>query len=299
MRSAFGRHFASSRSGKTTAAGFTAITATTPFLVNGFAGATQHPRSRRYASSTVATAAESTIKAVPNKARSSESSSLMKWYEGHLEASPVRTKMATGGLLWGVGDAVAQIVPGLLAGEEEPPESKKRKGSKKSTPIVPYDFARTARAVFFGFSIHAPSSHVHFNFLEWMTVKGGFTGMAIPVFKTVMEQFVYWSWVSNSMYHGAMGAMQGHNLNQIYDRIEDVLWETQKAQWVFWIPIQLLNFKFVPVRHQLNVVLLTSIAWTALLSGWYPPENGEEGEDLSGFVEEATEDATKVVEQKT
>jgi hypothetical protein len=32
-----------------------------------------------------------------------------------------------------------------------------------------------------------------------------------------------------------------------------------------------LNFRYVPVRHQLNVVLLTSIAWTALLSMWYPP----------------------------
>ena len=73
------------------------------------------------------------------------------------------------------------------------------------------------------------------------------------------------------MYHGAMGAMQGMTPQQIYDRIADVLWETQKAQWVFWIPIQLLNFQFIPVRHQLNVVLLTSIVWTALLSAWYPP----------------------------
>ena len=63
--------------------------------------------------------------------------------------------------------------------------------------------------------------------------------------------------------------------SQIYDRIADVLWETQKAQWVFWIPVQLLNFQFVPVRHQLNVVLLTSIVWTALLSAWYPPEDSE------------------------
>jgi protein Mpv17 len=75
-----------------------------------------------------------------------------------------------------------------------------------------------------------------------------------------------------------MGAMQGLNLEQIYNRIADVLWETQKAQWVFWIPIQLLNFRFVPVRHQLNVVLLTSIVWTALLSAWYPPAEEEKVE---------------------
>lgn len=69
--------------------------------------------------------------------------------------------------------------------------------------------------------------------------------------------------------------MQGKTFQQIYDRIADVLWDTQKAQWVFWIPVQLLNFNFVPVRHQLNVVLLTSVVWTALLSAWYPPEEDD------------------------
>lgn len=64
------------------------------------------------------------------------------------------------------------------------------------------------------------------------------------------------------MYHSAMGYMQGQNTEQVVQRIKDVLWETQKAQWVFWIPVQLLNFQFVPVRHQLNVVLITSVVWT-------------------------------------
>lgn len=49
-----------------------------------------------------------------------------------------------------------------------------------------------------------------------------------------------------------------------------------QAQWVFWIPVQLLNFRYVPVRHQLNVVLGTSIVWTALLSMWYPPMKNED-----------------------
>ena len=110
------------------------------------------------------------------------------------------------------------------------------------------------------------------------------------------------------MYHAAMGAMQGQGPQEIYDRICDLLMDMQKAQWVrihqsydryhhdsnsrtnyknefispsspfasfflqaFWIPVQLINFNFVPVRHQLNVVLLTSVVWTALLSMWYPP----------------------------
>ncbi|KAL7442067.1 hypothetical protein ACHAXM_011294 [Skeletonema potamos] len=192
----------------------------------------------------------------------------VEWYEGHLSSRPVLTKAITGACLWGLGDVVAQVVPTMIQDDDGDGDTKKKE--------FHYDIPRTARAVTFGFAIHAPLSHVHYNLLEWMTVKGGFTGLSIPIFKTVMEQFVYWSWFSNSLYHGAMGAMQGKNMDEIQNRIKDVLWDTQVAQWKFWIPVQLLNFQFVPVRHQLNVVLLTSVVWTALLSAWYPPE--EEGE---------------------
>lgn len=214
-------------------------------------------------SSSVAATAKATGTTTP-KQHVEGTKSFMEWYEGHLNERPVITKMITGAFLWGVGDAVAQVVPRLT-------------DRTSPTSSWDYDWPRTARAVIFGFGIHAPTAHVHYNFLEWLTVKAGVTGMSIPIFKAVLEQFVYWSWFSNSMYHAAMGAMQGRSPEQIYQRLVDVLWETQKAQWVFWIPIQLLNFQFVPVRHQLNVVLLTSIVWTALLSAWYPPENDDDG----------------------
>jgi len=214
------------------------------------------------------------------------SKSFLEWYEGHLQARPVPTKMVTGSILWGLGDVVAQIVPTLFfdGGESTGSDiadvpskdgAASTSTSKSTSKELVYDYPRTARAMIFGFAIHAPLSHAHFNLLEWMTVKGGFTGLGIPVFKAFMEQFVYWSWFSNSLYHGAMGAMQGKSPQEVYDYISDVLWETQKAQWVFWIPVQLLNFRFVPVRHQLNVVLVTSVVWTALLSAWYPPEEEE------------------------
>lgn len=211
------------------------------------------------------------------------------WYESHLDSSPVRTKMFTGSLLWGLGDMVAQLVPHFFF-EDESDKKDIVNGNSAAKPFV-YDYARTGRAVFFGFAVHAPLSHVHFNFLEWMTVRGGFQGLSVPIFKTVMEQFVYWSWFSNSLYHGAMGAMQGWTAQQCYDRIADVLWDTQKAQWVFWIPVQLLNFNFVPVRHQLNVVLLTSVVWTALLSAWYPPAEEGKSEENTKVIETIDESA--------
>ena len=90
-----------------------------------------------------------------------------------------------------------------------------------------------------------------------------------------------------------MGAMLGMTPQQIYDRIADVLWETQKAQWVFWIPVQLLNFQFVPVRHQLNVVLVTSVVWTALLSYWYPPAEQPTTNNTNNDKEDHTDKESK------
>jgi protein Mpv17 len=143
--------------------------------------------------------------------------------------------MVTGGILWSVGDAVAQLVPPLTHGQ--------------ALSTIRYDWARTGRAGFFGFAIHAPTSHLHFNFLEWMTVQSGFTGLQIPVFKAFMEQFVYWSWISNSMYHAAMGAMQGMNLEQIVRRIEDVLWDTQKVRTLSPPPLKVFGL----CRHRLDL----------------------------------------------
>ena len=73
-------------------------------------------------------------------------------------------------------------------------------------------------ACIFGGGIHAPIAHVHYNFLESLTVrvnalKWGAYGPT--VFKTIMEQFVYWSWFSNALYHAAMGAMQGYTLEMV------------------------------------------------------------------------------------
>jgi len=282
------------------------------------AAATKAAASTASTTITTATTATTTATTAP------KAFSILGWYEGHLTARPVLTKMLTGSVLWGIGDCVAQVIPHYAAGAG----TVAVESSAVVAPPLVYDFARTGRAVFFGFAIHAPTSHVHFNFLEYMTNKAGVTGLAIPVFKAFMEQvrivlrrlvvwlfcvhctrrlwlfvslhvshtgltfflhlrqFVYWSWISNSLYHGTMGVMQGQTLEQSYQRICDVLWETQKAQWVFWIPIQLLNFRYVPIRHQLNVVLLTSIVWTALLSAWYPPQSTD------AKTEEALEAAT-------
>ena len=112
------------------------------------------------------------------------SNGFIKWYEEHLNSHPVTTKAITGFVLWGIGDFIAQVILATFQ-YDSVYDSDEGAVTKKE---FQYDFSRTERAMFFGFAIHAPLSHVHFNFLEWMTKKGGFTGLQIPVFKTIMDQ---------------------------------------------------------------------------------------------------------------
>ena len=104
---------------------------------------------------------------------STESRSLLATYEKHLKARPVVTKMVTGCCLWGIGDGVGQVVPAVAANQQS---------------TLEYDWERTGRACLFGFALHAPTSHLHFNFLEWMTTRANVTGLGIPIFKAFMEQ---------------------------------------------------------------------------------------------------------------
>lgn len=135
-----------------------------------------------------AAAAKPTTLSIP----SNSNRGFLPWYEHHLKQRPVSTKAVTGSILWGIGDVVAQIVPKVFFDDESDDKTSSSNESKASSSSISvldtYNFERTGRAMFFGFAIHAPLSHVHFNFLEWMTVKGGFTGLSIPVFKTIMEQ---------------------------------------------------------------------------------------------------------------
>jgi hypothetical protein len=144
------------------------------------AGASAGEATIASASKAAATATVDATSAASTATTKAKGFSFLAWYEGHLNARPVFTKMCTGSILWGIGDGVAQIVPHMSASN----------ASSSSTPLPPleYDWPRTGRAVFFGFAIHAPTSHVHFNFLEYITVRAGVTGLSIPVFKAFMEQ---------------------------------------------------------------------------------------------------------------
>lgn len=184
-------------------------------------------------------------------------SSFAAWYEVWLARRPLLVKAVTSGVLYGTGDFIAQAAVA---------------GSWRAFCEHPFDSARFARAVIYGGVFYPPLAHAHFNFLEYLVVVRWNMGEAwVPWVKMAIEQFVYWSYFSNAYYHVVIGALQGLSPLGCLHRVAATLWPTMKAQWALWVPAQVVNFKYVPVRHQLNFVLILSLVWTTFLSLAFQP----------------------------
>ena len=91
--------------------------------------------------------------------------------------------------------------------------------------------------------------------------------------------------------------MAGESSETAYDNVRNNLWRVLKANWCLWpvaqvwgvgcgvwvlaypslslsLPpasLQLINFRLVPVVHQLNFVLVVSLGWATYLSWSTPP----------------------------
>jgi protein Mpv17 len=60
--------------------------------------------------------------------------------------------------------------------------------------------------------------------------------------------------------------MAGESFETAWGNVRNKLWPVLKANWCIWPLVQIINFKFVPVVHQLNFVLLVSLGWATYLS---------------------------------
>jgi protein Mpv17 len=171
----------------------------------------------------------------------------MAWYNGWLDRSPLLTKSITSAVLFGLGDVIAQFVSGGLQFQ--------------------FDVPRFFRASAFGCFLLGPLAHIHYNFLDWLVVHRLAVGAAaMPFVKMFIDQFTYWAPGINVVYHFSLGMMEGKGVDGSVERVKDKIIPTLKANYLLWPAVQIINFKFVPVAHQLNLILVVSLGWAAFLS---------------------------------
>lgn len=220
------------------------------------------------------------------------------WYQEQLSVRPVRTQAATSAILWACGDCLAQTVDismqkrklrSLLLDKE----SQMRSSNSKH---VPSDIARTGgeqgligdphkssqksnhhfnktrvmTTGLFGLCFVGPLGHFWYQGLEhlvrhrWLLQPNTVPFIAA---KVVCDTFVFGP-VHLVAFFTWTGVVSGNSWVQVKQGIARDFLPALLTEGMVWPAVQIANFRFVPVQHQLlfvNAVCLLDSSWLSWL----------------------------------
>ena len=167
---------------------------------------------------------------------------LSLWYLNCLHRRPVLTEMTTSGVLWGAGDILAQRIDHQ---------------DEQHTSI---DWKRTGIQVVYASCVWAPFSHHWYKLLDQVAVHAvrSVTTHAArrPLFlatKLALEVVALHP-ISLVAFFTFVGMSNGDSWQTCYRQLQLDLLPTLALEVAMWTPLDVANFAFVPVRHQLLVV---------------------------------------------
>jgi protein Mpv17 len=154
---------------------------------------------------------------------------------------PLITKSITVSAMCGLGDVLLQS------------------GSSSPSKV---DLARTARMMAHGLIATGPLNHVwHTRVLERIFPTAAGRTMDAAVGKVVLDQAVF-APVIITIFCTNMAVLESKPVDANWPKVLPLI----VANWAFWPAAQLLNFRFVPVQHQVSFVGVCMVFWSAYLS---------------------------------
>ncbi|BBN18919.1 protein Mpv17 [Marchantia polymorpha subsp. ruderalis] len=199
------------------------------------------------------------------------------WYQGSLARQPVRTQVVTSGLLWAVGDVMAQTI-----------EIKTQRSRREKSPAVPHAAAtpppegdlgtittnqtlnlrRVATTSLFGFGFVGPVGHFWYEALEHI-VKSKMrlvpNSLAFVATKVVVDTLLFGP-IHLVTFFTYAGLASGKPFEQVKKDLKRDFVPTFMIEGSTWFFVQIANFRFVPVQHQLLFVNFFCILDSAFLS---------------------------------
>ena len=185
---------------------------------------------------------------------------LLGAYKAQLAAQPCVTKMVTGATLAVCGDAIAQ-----------------RKASREE-----YDVPRASSFAVFDMAYRALQ---HFSFPVLTThLQGQFLGgisslllanylsgpealhAAASMEQTLGSQLIIVPFLYYPAFFSLTGAMQGLDAASSFKRAQENFLPLMKRNLLFWIPVQFVQFGFIPEDLQIPFLSCAGLAWTFILS---------------------------------
>ncbi len=179
--------------------------------------------------------------------------SLLSQYLYYLDAYPIATKCVTSILITAASDCTAQTF-----------EMIQNKGSGQTS----YNFKRTLRMISWGV-ITVPIVHRWYNVLERLFPAPVATSVRenlIPSTKKMFFDQATFAPISLLIFMTYISSLEGNSWQNTRAKIaqdyKSILWMNYKV----WIPIQYLNFFFIPLQHRILLAQMVGFLWTIYLS---------------------------------
>lgn len=189
------------------------------------------------------------------------------WYQSRLLQQPVRTQMVTSGILWAAGDAMAQSVSRLT-------EKRSAARDNSTTTIVvdkkpeKTDWRRVATASSFGIGFVGPIGHFWYEALESACInrlKLKPNSLRFITTKVTADTFIFGP-AHLLAFFTYMGLASGKPWNEVKSDVKRDFLPSYMTEGIGWMIVQVVNFRFVPVRHQLLYVNCFCLLDSAFLS---------------------------------
>eukprot|EP00249_Psilotum_nudum_P007646 c20716_g1_i1 orf=206-871(+) len=190
------------------------------------------------------------------------------WYLKHLTRNPVPTQMISSGLIWAVGDVTAQEIDFALETTYSHSSAvKDNDGEKGETRL---DWKRVATCSSFGLVFVGPIGHYWYRGLEYyVKQKLCFRPNSVKFIgsKVIADGFIFGP-IDLLAFFSYMGFFSGRNFDQLKQDLKRDFIPAFMTEGALWPVIQVANFRFVPVRHQLLFVNAFCVVDSAFLS-WF------------------------------
>lgn len=177
----------------------------------------------------------------------------LRVYEFFTVQRPVLAKAATGGILAGVGNYVAQKYEISTHAEKQ-----KSKHPSIREPTKKLDFHRIASFAAFNALWMGGPTHLFFGALARSSMT---TGKKLFATHFIFNPFVYFP-----AYYGIYGGFMGQSLQQIKNTAAVEFYPTYRSCVMMWVPINALQFLIIPPNFHVLYMASMNLAWSIFLS---------------------------------
>lgn len=183
-----------------------------------------------------------------------------KWYQNCLAYHPVKTQVISSGFLWGVGDIAAQYITHSTA--------KRRLQISDADAEFRINWKRVAVTSTFGFGFVGPVGHFWYEGLDKvlrLKLRQQPKSLRFVATKVAADGIIFGP-LDLFVFFTYMGFSMGKSVQQVKEDVKRDFLPALILEGGVWPIVQVVNFRYVPVRYQLLYVNIFCLLDSAFLS---------------------------------